>query len=56
MKTQHFVPLLLSLLLGACTGSKTSDGKSLNDCPEIATLQQVGNDKVMVVQLDKRHS
>lgn len=53
MKTQHFVPLLLSLLLGACTGSKTSDGKSLNDCPEIATLQQVGNDKVMVVQLDK---
>lgn len=51
MKTHSF--LLLSLLLEACAGSNTSTGESLDDCPEIATFQQVGNDKVMVVQVDK---
>lgn len=53
MKTRSFVPLLLVLILAACAGSKTSDGKSLDDCPEVAVLQQAGNDQVMVVQLDK---
>lgn len=51
MKTH--LPLLLLLCLGACTGSKTSEGKSLNDCPEIATQQMVGNDLVTVLHLDR---
>lgn len=53
MKTRLFAPLLASLLFGACTGSKTGDGKSLNDCPEIAIQQVVGNDSVAVLYLDK---
>lgn len=52
MKTLSFF-LLLSLCLGACAGGKSSDGKSLDDCPEVADFRQASNDPVLVVQLDK---
>lgn len=52
MKTRQFVPLLLSLFLGACAGSKTSDGISLDDCPVVTTQQKVGGDLVTVLHLD----
>ncbi|MDE5711617.1 MAG: 6-bladed beta-propeller, partial [Bacteroides sp.] len=52
MKTPSLF-LLLSLCLGACAGGKSSDGKSLDDCPEVADFRQAGNDPVLVVQLDK---
>ncbi len=54
MKTHNTAPLFLAIFLfGACSGNKTSSGKSLDDCPVVATIQKVGNDPVTTLHLDR---
>lgn len=53
MKTFCSACLLVGILLWtSCSGKKDSDEKSLNDCPQIATKQLVGNDSVVVLNMD----
>lgn len=46
-----FIFVWALLLSGACTGNKSFNEKSLNDCPQIATRQLVGTDSVVVLNM-----
>lgn len=50
MKTLCFITLLGGILLGtSCSEKKSSDDRSLDDCPQVATKQLVGGDSVVVL-------
>ena len=53
MKTHYLTPIFLAFLLATCSGNKTSDKKSLDDCPVVATTQKVANDNVTTLHLDR---
>lgn len=54
MKAHYITPLFLAIFLfGACSESKTSGEKTLDDCPVVATIQKVGNDHVTTLHLDR---
>lgn len=49
---QIFYSFLAASLLGACSDTDPSGNFSLNDCPQVAIRQLVGNDSVVVCNLD----
>lgn len=52
MKSLHFLLFCGVLLLHAsCSGIKTFDEKSLDDCPLVGTWKQVGTDSIMVLDV-----
>ena len=52
MKSLHSLLFCGVLLLHAsCSGIKTSDEKSLDDCPLVGTWKQVGIDSIMVLDV-----
>ena len=54
MKTHYITPFFIAIFLfGACSGNKTSSGKSLDDCPIVATQEMIGNDNVTTLHLDR---
>ena len=56
MKSLHSLLFCGVLLLHAsCSGIKTSDEKSLDDCPLVATWKQAGTDSGIGRRVDKRY-
>ena len=54
MKTHYITPFFIAIFLfGACSGNKTSGGRSLDDCPIVATQEMIGNDNVTTLHLDR---
>ena len=55
MKTPtRLFPLLgLALVLGACGGSSSPDGKTLADCPEVLTVEDTPSGPVSVLHIDR---
>lgn len=54
MKTHYITPFFIAIFLfGACSGNKTSSGKSLDDCPIVAIQEMIGNDNVTTLHLDR---
>ena len=55
MKTPtRLFPLLgLALVLGACGGSSSPDGKTLADCPEVLTVENSPSGPVSVLHIDR---
>lgn len=52
MKSLHSLLFCGVLLLHAsCSGIKTSDEKSLDDCPLVATWKQAGTDSIVVLDV-----
>ena len=49
---QILYSFLAASLLGACSDTDPSGNFSLNDCPQVAIRQLVGNDSVVVCNLD----
>lgn len=54
MKTHHLLSFFLAVfLLEACSENKITEGKSLDDCPVVTTMQIIGKDKVTTLHLDR---
>lgn len=54
MKTHYITPCFIAIFLfGTCSGNKTSSGRSLDDCPIVATQEMIGNDNVTTLHLDR---